>query len=82
MCGIVSWGIGCGQTFIPAVYTRVDQYVEWIIRVSGEVVTVELLMEGTKRRRSNFTPTQTFYSKISLLIYMSGRFIMFLSTFY
>nr|XP_031848009.1 coagulation factor IX-like isoform X2 [Nomia melanderi] len=28
--GIVSWGIGCGGTNIPAVYTNVAQYTLWI----------------------------------------------------
>ena len=29
--GIVSYGaIPCGQENIPGVYTKVDQYVEWI----------------------------------------------------
>ncbi|KOC70334.1 Coagulation factor XI [Habropoda laboriosa] len=28
--GIVSWGIGCGSSNIPAVYTNVAQYTQWI----------------------------------------------------
>ncbi|XP_076396199.1 uncharacterized protein LOC100880265 [Megachile rotundata] len=28
--GIVSWGIGCGTSNIPAVYTNVAQYTQWI----------------------------------------------------
>ncbi|CAL7939217.1 unnamed protein product [Xylocopa violacea] len=28
--GIVSWGVGCGSSNIPAVYTSVAQYTQWI----------------------------------------------------
>ncbi|KAF7379672.1 hypothetical protein HZH68_016620 [Vespula germanica] len=28
--GIVSWGIGCGESNIPAVYTSVSQHKQWI----------------------------------------------------
>ncbi|XP_076624033.1 inactive CLIP domain-containing serine protease A28 [Colletes latitarsis] len=28
--GIVSWGIGCGASNVPAVYTNVAQYTQWI----------------------------------------------------
>ena len=30
--GLVSWGIGCGQD-IPAVYTKVSDYHDWIVSV-------------------------------------------------
>lgn len=29
--GIVSFGLGCGIRGIPAVYTRVSSYVQWIV---------------------------------------------------
>lgn len=28
--GIVSYGIGCGRAGIPAVFSRVSHYVDWI----------------------------------------------------
>ncbi|CAG2061339.1 unnamed protein product, partial [Timema podura] len=28
--GVVSWGIGCGDTQVPAVYTNVARYTKWI----------------------------------------------------
>lgn len=35
--GIVSAGIGCGSfRGIPAVYTRVASYIEWIQQVTAE----------------------------------------------
>ncbi|KAF5305583.1 hypothetical protein FQA39_LY01674 [Lamprigera yunnana] len=29
--GVVAWGVGCGITGFPAIYTRVSKHVDWII---------------------------------------------------
>jgi len=28
--GIVNWGVGCGQEGIPAIYTEVSKFTNWI----------------------------------------------------
>lgn len=30
LCGLVSWGIGCGKKEYPGIYTKVSCYMEWI----------------------------------------------------
>lgn len=29
--GIVGWGVGCGRSGFPAVYTKVSKYINWIV---------------------------------------------------
>jgi len=35
LVGIVSWGSGCGNLYLPGVYTKVLSYHEWVRRVCG-----------------------------------------------
>lgn len=32
--GLVSTGIGCGRAWLPGIYTRLSEFVEWI----GQIV--------------------------------------------
>nr|XP_051708504.1 serine protease 44 [Oryctolagus cuniculus] len=38
--GIVSWGIACGKTFLPAVYTQVSEYRDWIKTILSQAPCV------------------------------------------
>jgi len=40
--GIVSWGIGCGENGIPAVYTNVPRFRNWIDGLLKNVGLYEL----------------------------------------
>ena len=36
ICGITSWGAGCGNNGYPGVYTRVSKYIDWIDEHTGD----------------------------------------------
>ena len=35
LCGVVSWGQGCGLRGFPGVYAEVSHYADWIRSVAG-----------------------------------------------
>ncbi|XP_076809917.1 serine protease 30-like [Clavelina lepadiformis] len=37
LMGAVSWGIGCGEAFMPGVYTRIPTLVSWVKKTMNDV---------------------------------------------
>ncbi|XP_062055929.1 serine protease 44-like [Lepus europaeus] len=56
--GIVSWGADCGATPIPAVYTQVSEYRDWVDTIlrSAAVGSVEITQHSVHETRSHQLP--------------------------
>ncbi|KAB0336851.1 hypothetical protein E2I00_013966, partial [Balaenoptera physalus] len=44
--GIVSWGVHCGHTELPAVYTEVSYYKDWVI---DHIIKIHMTESGSKK---------------------------------
>ena len=76
---MVSYGVGCGRSLYPGVYTRVDRYVGWIMGQLEEIMDkkmgVELLAHSSQDNEDfmdkvDFTDLlQPFFSALSSSIH-------------
>ena len=53
ICGITSWGAGCGNNGYPGVYTRVSKYIDWIDQHTGDYSNGGIIYEQTNFDYSN-----------------------------